>query len=69
MATAEEIRDAIRRAVAYAIKDEPNDKAMRSRIFVAGLQGSLDDIDPEIAAELERLRYPNGRPLDEKGAA
>jgi hypothetical protein len=69
MATAEEIRDAIRRAVAYAIKDEPNDKGMRSRIFVAGLQGSLDNIDSEIAAELERLRYPNGRPSDEKGAA
>lgn len=68
MATAEEIRAAARKAVDYAINDEPNDRAMRARIFVAGLQGSLDSIDPAIAADLERLRYPNGRPSDETGA-
>jgi hypothetical protein len=65
MATLEQIRDAVRKSVDYAIKDEPNDKDMRVRIFVAGLQGCLDNIAPEIAADLERLRYPNGRPSDE----
>jgi hypothetical protein len=62
MATAEEIRAAVHKAADYAIKNEPNDKDMRTRIFVAGLQGYLDNDDPEIAADLERLRYPNGRP-------
>lgn len=66
MATADEIRAAVRSAVDYAIKDEPNDRAMRARIFVAGLQGCLDGVDLEIAANLERLRYPNGRPADER---
>lgn len=69
MATAEEIRAAVRTAADYAIKNEPNDKDMRCRIFVAGLQGSLDSIDPGISANLERVRYPNGRPSDETGAA
>jgi hypothetical protein len=62
MATAEEIRDAVRRAVDHAINEEPSDRSTRARIFVAGLQGWLDNLDPDIAAELERLRYPNGRP-------
>lgn len=69
MATAEEIRAGVRIAVDYAIKNEPTGKDMRVRIFVAGLQGHLDSIDPQIAADLERLRFPNGRPSDKTGAA
>lgn len=62
MAAAEEIRAAVRQAADYAITNEPEDKDMRVRVFVAGLQGALDSIDREIAADLERVRFPNGRP-------
>jgi hypothetical protein len=63
MATAKEIRHAVRKAVEQAIKDEPADKGLRARIFVACLQGWLDD-DKEIVAELERLRFPGGRSME-----
>lgn len=69
MATIQEIRALVRKSVDWAIQDEPSDSGMRARIFVASLQGYLNDIDPAMAADLERLRYPNGRPSDEKEGA
>lgn len=60
MVTANEIRVAVRAAADWAIAEEPADAGMRARLFVACLQGLLEQ-DRVIATELERLRYPQGR--------
>jgi hypothetical protein len=68
MATASEIHAVIREAAEKAIAEEPHDKGMRARFFVVALQVAFqgctahDVRDDAVAAALERLRYPAGRP-------
>lgn len=60
MATAKEIRSAASQAVEWATQNEPGDAGFRARMFVAYLEGLLQDSDPELSGELKRLRQYDG---------
>jgi len=59
---ASDISQAIERAAAYALKQEPNDEALRARCFVAGLSGALEQL--KLAAAKSTWALISTEPLD-----
>ena len=56
MATLKEIRESVTRAADWAIGQEPTNSALRMGLFLAYLAGRIEEREPELAAELDRVR-------------